>query len=65
LGLGRHLLDKSDVPPGGRAQAASIVVTFARQSVTVGGKLIPLLARYLTGFTAYTYAGVGEKPGCH
>ncbi len=42
-----------------------VVVGIAGELVAVGGKLVPLLAGYLTGFAPDADRGVGQESRCH
>src|SRR5699024_10243984 len=60
--MGRHLLlDEGDVPPRGGAELSGVVVRVPRESDTVLGDEVPLLARHLAGLAADAHGGVGEE----
>jgi hypothetical protein len=56
-----NLLDKLHVPPGLRAELASVVIAGAAPFRLLGWQLIPLFAGYLAGFATDAQAGISEK----
>jgi hypothetical protein len=57
------LLDELDVPPGGVADRAGVVVGEAGPVHAIGFNAVPFLAGDLAGFAADAESGVGEEGG--
>jgi hypothetical protein len=59
------LFNKQNMPPGGRAEAAGVVVRIARPNETVVRHLVPFFARDLARFATDAHGWIGEEANFH
>ena len=59
------LFDKQNMPPGGRAEVAGVVVRIARPDETVVRHLVPFFARDLARFATDAHGWISEETNLH